>query len=68
MFFIYDCYGNKVGNPKGYRTMRGAMAQADSVKTKIGRHIWALHDLYIEEQEKNGKVGYQIDRHIYSIR
>ena len=26
-FFIYDCNGDRVGNPKGYRTMRGAKRQ-----------------------------------------
>lgn len=67
MFYIKDCYGNIVGNPKGYKTMRGAKAQADSVKTKIGKHLWAMHEKHIEEQEKAGKTGWQIDRLIYSI-
>lgn len=26
-FFIYDCNGDRVGNPKGYRTIRGAQRQ-----------------------------------------
>lgn len=28
-FFIRDCAGNIVGNPAGYRTMRGAMREAN---------------------------------------
>lgn len=67
MFYIKDCYGNIVGNPKGYKTMRGAKAQADSAKTKIGKQLWAQHEKHIEEQEKAGKTGWQIDRLIYSI-
>lgn len=26
-YFIYDCYGQRVGNPKGYRTFAGASRQ-----------------------------------------
>lgn len=28
-FFILDCNGDKIGNPKGYRTMRGACQVAN---------------------------------------
>ena len=27
MYFIYDCNDNVIGNPKGYRTFRGAERQ-----------------------------------------
>lgn len=30
MFFIYDCNDNIIGNPKGYRTVRGASHQANT--------------------------------------
>jgi hypothetical protein len=39
-FFIFDCTGQVVGNPKGYATHTGATNQANSVKTKAGRAIW----------------------------
>lgn len=32
MYFIYDCNDNVVGNPKGYRTYRGAERQQNSGK------------------------------------
>ena len=34
MYFIFDCLGNIVGNPRGYRTLRGAKIQQDSPKSK----------------------------------
>lgn len=38
-FFIRDCNDNIVGNPKGYRTMRGADAQAYNPRKPAGRAI-----------------------------
>lgn len=29
MYFIFDCFHNIVGNPKGYRTFKGARIQQD---------------------------------------
>ena len=29
MYFIYDCNKKVIGNPKGYRTFRGATRQQD---------------------------------------
>lgn len=34
MHFIFDCLGNIVGNPKGYRTFKGARIQQDNPKSK----------------------------------
>ena len=39
MYFIYDCNNSIIGNPKGYRTYRGASQQA-SGKTKVKTLIW----------------------------
>lgn len=39
MYFIYDCNNSVIGNPKGYRTFRGANNQTDG-KTKIRNLIW----------------------------
>jgi len=44
MFFIFDCNDEIVGNPNGYATFRGAMAQADSKKSKVYRAIWGAYD------------------------
>jgi hypothetical protein len=44
MFYIFDCNAQIVGNPKGYRTMRGAMQQASSPKSPVCRALWAAAD------------------------
>lgn len=42
MYFIYDCTGAIVGNPKGYRTFKGANKQANG-KTKIMSELWCIY-------------------------
>ena len=42
-FFIRDCNDNIVGNPDGYKTMRGAQAQT-SPRKPAGRAIRAAFD------------------------
>ena len=61
MFFIFDCNGDIVGNPKGYRTHRGAESQCKlNGKTKIMQTLWnRFHD---KAQTMQGKSL------IYSIR
>jgi hypothetical protein len=44
MFFIRDCNENIVGNPKGYRTMRGALIQQDNPRTHAYKAIHAAYD------------------------
>lgn len=39
MYFIYDCTGAIVGNPKGYHTFKGANRQANG-KTKLMGQLW----------------------------
>ena len=34
-FFIFDCQGNIVGNPKGYDTVKGALRVADYHKPTV---------------------------------
>lgn len=43
MFFIRDCNDAIVGNPDGYKTMRGAKAQT-SPRKPAGRAIYAAYD------------------------
>jgi hypothetical protein len=49
-FFIFDCCGRMAGNPKGYRTHRGAKIQADSRKSKVHREIWDRFQMW---QDRN---------------
>ena len=43
-YFIYDCTGQIVGNPKGYPTYRGANQQAFSTKSKAYADIRAAYE------------------------
>ena len=42
-FFIHDCNGRVVGNPAGYRTMRGAIQQQDRKGSPAWRAIWEAY-------------------------
>jgi hypothetical protein len=60
-FFIYDCEGNIAGNPSGYRTMRGALQQAESRHGKAYRHLWRT--FYASQEKKdnpNRELIYEI--------
>jgi hypothetical protein len=50
MFFIFDCNGSIVGNPKGYATHKGAQQQANCEKTKTWGQLWNSYNL-------NGRLG-----------
>lgn len=39
MYFIFDCFHNIVGNPRGYRTFKGARIQQVNPKSKANRSI-----------------------------
>jgi hypothetical protein len=43
MFYIRDCNEQIIGNPQGYKTMRGARAQI-SPRKPTGRAIWAAYE------------------------
>lgn len=62
VFFIRDCNGRIVGNPKGYATIRGAEAQRDMHGTPANLAIW---EAFWAKNEKlpNGSI-----LHISSIR
>jgi len=49
LYFIYDCNNNVVGNPKGYRTFKGADRQQNSRWSKAREAIWTAFE------EKYGK-------------
>jgi hypothetical protein len=58
MFFIFDCNKSIVGNPKGYKTHRGAQTQCEK-PGKIRTAIFTAH--HLKEWPKNGI------KHLYSI-
>ncbi len=62
MFFIRDCNDQIVGNPKGYRTMRGAESQRDMHGTVANRAIWAAFWAK-DEKLPNGSI-----LHVSSIK
>ena len=43
-FFIFDCNDNIVGNPNGYRTIRGAIQQKERRGSPAYRAIWAAYE------------------------
>ena len=50
MYFIRDCNDEIVGNPKGYRTFRGANQQAHSTRSKVYGELWRRY--YAKRKEK----------------
>ena len=40
-YFLFDCFGDIVGNPKGYKTFRGA-AQAERLNAALLRHRYEI--------------------------
>lgn len=44
MYFIYDCNGKVVGNPKGYATFKGAERQQNYPYSKAYCSIWEAYD------------------------
>jgi len=47
MYLIYNCKGETVGNPKGYKTHRGASQQAE---TRLNRKLWSEFFQYKTEK------------------
>lgn len=60
--YIKDCNGEIIGNPKGYRTMKGATREA------WGRHYAAINakydELHKDDKEYNPRGSYTL----FSIR
>lgn len=54
-FFIFDCHGSIVGNPKGYATMRGASRIANMRKTQ--NLLW---DTFDNRQDKSVTLVWEI--------
>jgi hypothetical protein len=51
MYFIRDCNDEIVGNPKGYRTFRGANQQANG-RSKINQELW---NRYFDKKKQNSE-------------
>ena len=56
MYFIYDCNGNIVGNPKGYRTYNGAERQQNSKKSIAYKAIWDAYYLKAPNPANNDRL------------
>lgn len=48
-YYIYDCFGELVGNPKGYRTYSGAARQ----EKRLYRALWDAFDKMKEIKPQN---------------
>ena len=56
-FFILDCEGRIVGNPKGYRTMRGALREHDRKGSPAWRAIWGAYEARKQSDPENVKIS-----------
>jgi len=63
MFFIFDCNDNIVGNPKGYKTHRGASTQCNIDKRCHTKIMCILINRFYEQ-----KAIDQTKTRIFSIR
>ena len=63
MFYIFDCDNRIVGNPKGYKTHRGAQTQCNLDKSKLTKTMALLWDRFHEKAQLTGEKS-----RIYSIR
>lgn len=51
-FFIRDCNGRIVGNPRGYATMRSALVQAERWGSPAWQALWAAFEAREDYYEK----------------
>lgn len=58
-YFILDCQLNPVGNPAGYRTMRGAMQQATAKNSKVKNSLWQAFHAW-RDKNPNHSLVYKI--------
>lgn len=63
MFFIFDCNDQIVGNPKGYKTHKGAQTQCNLDKSKPTKTMALLWDRFHAKAQIDGTKT-----RIYSIR
>ena len=58
MYFIYDCNNNVVGNPKGYRTHKGAAMQATKFTAPASKALWAAYDARVNKNDRHFSTIY----------
>lgn len=49
MFYIFDCNGRIVGNPKGYRDIKQAIKQKNLKGSKAYNAIWEAYDARVKQ-------------------
>jgi len=57
MFYIFDCNGTIVGNPKGYRDIKQATKQANMKGSKAYTAIWNAFWKACKENPYHEKVS-----------
>lgn len=57
MFYIFDCNGRIVGNPKGYRDIRQATKQQNMKGSPAYRAIWQAYDARIKQDPEWTRVS-----------
>ena len=67
-FYIRDCNGQIVGNPKGYETHRGAQAQTANWRSPAARAIRAAVDAREAAQIAARIPASSRDTGVYSIQ
>jgi hypothetical protein len=60
--FIYDCNGNIVGNPKGYRTFKAAWVQQEKRTSPAHKAIWAAYEERKKTDPKNNLLSRIVPR------
>jgi hypothetical protein len=53
-YFIYDCHGQIVGNPKGYATFRGASRIESGRNSEVRALLW---DRFTEKRRQELAAG-----------
>ena len=62
MFFIFDCNGDKIGNPNGYKTNKGAVRQCENKGSKVKSEIWKrYYESEAINKAKNNNLVYRIE-------
>ena len=53
MYFIFDCFHNIVGNPRGYRTFKGASTQQNNPGSPVFNAIYSAFDRAYKRELNN---------------
>lgn len=57
MFYIFNCDGNIVGNPRGYRDIRQAIKQQNMKGSRAYNAIWEAFDARVKRDPKWTRIS-----------